>query len=127
MFKRNRTLATIADQSSTLRILYPSFYDCSAAVDGARASVCIRALPSVQHSLKSRDVSSKPILISPAATESVIVDEQQLFYYIVRPHDGSPSDLIASKQDRLNNCADDIEKRITTFARYQDVSAKDHK
>ena len=34
--------------------------------------------------------------ISPAAADIVIVDIQQLFYHIVWPHGGSPSDLIAS-------------------------------
>ena len=49
--------------------------------------------------------------ISPAATESVIVNQQEVFYYIVWQQGGSPSNLIASKQDRLSHYADDIERK----------------
>lgn len=61
----------------------------------------------------------------PTAADSVIVDVSQLFYHMVWPHGGSPSDLIASIQGNLNRYPDGIEK-IVVFDKYQDVSAKDH-
>ena len=63
--------------------------------------------------------------IFPTPADIVIVDISQLFYHIVWPHGGSPSDLIASIQGRLNHYPDDTEK-ILVFDKYQGVSAKDH-
>ena len=45
---------------------------------------------------------------SQAVDESFIVDDQQLFYDIELAHDGKPSDLIASMQDRLVHYTADI-------------------
>ena len=39
--------------------------------------------------------------ISPVAADIVIIDVSQLFYHIVWPHGGSPTDLIVSIQARL--------------------------
>ncbi|XP_014676492.1 PREDICTED: uncharacterized protein LOC106816405 [Priapulus caudatus] len=63
--------------------------------------------------------------VLPSATDIVIVDVSQLFYHIMWPHGGSPSDLIASIQCRLSRYPDGIAK-IIVFDKYQDVSAKDH-
>jgi len=39
---------------------------------------------------------------SPTAEAIVIVDVSQLFYHIVCPHGGVPSDLILAMQDRMS-------------------------
>ena len=61
----------------------------------------------------------------PTATDALIVDVSQLFYHIVWPHGGYPSDLIASIQTRLSRYPTNAEK-ILVFDKYQGVSAKDH-
>jgi hypothetical protein len=61
----------------------------------------------------------------PTPAEIVIVDVSQLFYRIVWPHGGSPSDLIASIHGRLSHYPDGTEK-IIVFDKYEDISAKDH-
>ena len=38
----------------------------------------------------------------PCTAETIIVDVSQLFYHIVWPHGGSPSDIIASVKSRLS-------------------------
>ena len=48
-----------------------------------------------------------------------------LFYHIVWPHGGSPSDLIASIQGRLSHYPDGT-KKVVVFDKYKDISAKDH-
>ena len=53
------------------------------------------------------------------------MDVSQLLYHIVWPHDGSPLDLIASMQDRLDRYPDRTKKTIV-FDKYQSISAKDH-
>ena len=63
--------------------------------------------------------------ISPTAPDIVIVDVSQLFYHIVWPYGGNPSDLIASIRVRLSRYPDGAEK-VILFDKYQDVSAKDH-
>ena len=61
----------------------------------------------------------------PIAPEILIVDVSQLFYHMVWPHGGSPSDLIASIQSHLKRYSNDIDK-IIVFDKYHDISAKDH-
>jgi len=61
----------------------------------------------------------------PVPPDVVIVDTSQLFYHIVWPHGGSPTDLIASIQGRLSHYPFGTEK-ILVFDKYHDVSAKDH-
>ena len=39
--------------------------------------------------------------ISPKSADTIIVDVSQLFYHITWPHGGSPSDLVASIEERL--------------------------
>ena len=63
--------------------------------------------------------------IYPKSADTLIVDVSQLFYHMVWPHGGSPSDLIASIEERLNNYRD-ASKKIVVFDKYLDVSAKDH-
>ena len=63
--------------------------------------------------------------ILPVPADIVIVDVSQLFYHIVWPHGGSPSDLIASIQGRLSHYPDGTEK-VVVFNKYKDISAKDH-
>ena len=58
--------------------------------------------------------------IFPTLADIIIIDVPQLFYHIVWPLGGWPSDLIASTQGRLSHYPDGTEKK------YQDVSAKDH-
>ena len=61
----------------------------------------------------------------PTATDALIVDVSQLFYHIVWPRGGYPSDLIASIQTRLS-CYPTNAEKILVFDKYQGVSAKDH-
>lgn len=61
----------------------------------------------------------------PVAADTLIVDVSQLFYHIVWPHGGCPSDLITSIESRLQHYAEGTEK-IIVFDKYQGVSAKDH-
>ena len=63
--------------------------------------------------------------ILPVPADIVIVDVSQLFYHIVWPHGGNPSDLIASIQGRLSHYPDGTEK-VVVFDKYTDISAKDH-
>jgi len=63
--------------------------------------------------------------ISPTAAAIVIVDVSRLFYHIVWPHGGVPSDLILAIQDRMNQYPEQTEK-VVVFDKYHDVSAKDH-
>ena len=62
--------------------------------------------------------------ISAKSADTIIVDVSQLFYHISWPYGGSPSDLIASIEERLSNYPD--ANKIVVFDKYQDVSAKDH-
>ena len=62
---------------------------------------------------------------SPRPPDVVIVDVSQLFYHIVWPHGGTPTDLIASIQSRLRRYPDETDK-IVVFDKYHNVSAKDH-
>ena len=62
---------------------------------------------------------------SSAIADIFIVDVSQLFYHMVWPHGGSASDLMTSKQNRLNSYPDETEK-IIVFDTYLDVSSKDH-
>ena len=63
--------------------------------------------------------------ILPVPADIVIVDVSQLFYHIVWPHGGSPSDLIASIQGRLSHYPDGTEK-VVVFDKYKYIiSAKD--
>jgi hypothetical protein len=50
--------------------------------------------------------------ILPTPADIVIVYVSQLLYHIVWPHGGSPSDLIASIQGRLNRYPDGTEKKF---------------
>ena len=61
----------------------------------------------------------------PTDTDALIVDVSQLFYHIVWPHGGYPSDLIASIQTRLSRYPTNAEE-ILVFDKYQGVSVKDH-
>lgn len=61
----------------------------------------------------------------PIAADIVIIDVSQLFYHIVWPHGGSPSDLIASIRGRLSRYPNGTDK-VIVFDKYHDVSAKDH-
>lgn len=61
---------------------------------------------------------------SPPIADTIIVDVSQLFYHIVWPHGGSPSDLIASITARLNHYPG--AEKVVVFDKYKDVSAKDH-
>ena len=63
--------------------------------------------------------------IPPTPADIVIVDVSQLFYHIVWPHGGSPTDLMGSIQGRLSQYLDDTEI-VIVFDKYHDVSAKDH-
>ena len=72
--------------------------------------------------------SARVFDISPTVADVVIMDVRQLFFHIVwtyRTYGGSPSDLIASFQDRLSHYPDGTNK-IIVFDKYQDISAKDH-
>ena len=62
--------------------------------------------------------------ISAKSADTVIVDVSQLFYHISWPYGGSPSDLIASIEERLSNYPDS--NKIVVFDKYQEISAKDH-
>ena len=62
---------------------------------------------------------------TPATADIVIVDVQQLLYRIVRPHGGSPSDVIESTRRRLSRYPHEAEK-IIVFDKYQYISARDH-
>ena len=59
------------------------------------------------------------------APDAVIVDVSQLFYHIVWPHGGIPSDLIASIKGCLSRYPNNADK-IIVFDKYQGISAKDH-
>ena len=61
----------------------------------------------------------------PTAPDAVIVDVSQLFYHIVWPHGGIPSDLIASIKGCLSRYPNNADK-IIVFDKYQGISAKDH-
>ena len=61
----------------------------------------------------------------PMAPEIVIIDVSQLFYHMVWPHGGSPSNLIASIQSYLGRYPNDTDK-IVVFDKYNTLSAKDH-
>ena len=63
--------------------------------------------------------------IYPKPADTLIVDVSRVFYHTVLSHGGSPSDLIASIEERLSNYSDAI-KKIVVFDKYQDISAKDH-
>ena len=63
--------------------------------------------------------------ISPKPADTLIVDVSQLFYHMIWPHGGIPSDLVASIEERLGNYPDATMK-IVVFDKYQDISAKDH-
>ena len=63
--------------------------------------------------------------ILPEAANTVIVNVSQLFYHIVWPHGGTPSNLIVSIQSRLSYYTDGA-KKIIVFDKYKDISAKDH-
>ena len=69
--------------------------------------------------------SARVFDISPTVADVVIMDVRQLFFHIVCTYGGSPSDLIASFQDRLSHYPDGTNK-IIVFDKYQDISAKDH-
>lgn len=61
----------------------------------------------------------------PTAPDTIILDVSQLFYHIVWPHGGAPSDLISSIKAFLSRYSDDADK-IVVFDKYQGTSAKDH-
>ena len=63
--------------------------------------------------------------ILPVPADIAIVDVSQLFYHIVWPHGGSPSDLIASIQGRLSHYPDGTEK-VIVFYKCKYIYAKDH-
>lgn len=63
--------------------------------------------------------------ISPSHADTVIVDVSQLFYHMVWPYGGTPSDLISSIHDRLRIYRETT-KTVVVFDKYQDTSAKDH-
>ena len=63
--------------------------------------------------------------ISPKSADTIIVNVSQLFYHITWPHGGSPSDLVASIEERLCYYLN-ATKKIVVFDKYQDISAKDH-
>ncbi len=58
--------------------------------------------------------------VLPTPADIVIVDVSQLFYHIVWPHGGGPTDLIASIQGRSGHYKDGTET-IIVFDNYQDV------
>ena len=49
---------------------------------------------------------------SPRSPNTLIVDVSQLFYHIVWPHGGTPSDLIASIKDKLGHYSKAIKKLL---------------
>ena len=49
----------------------------------------------------------------------------QLFYCIIWPHVSSPSELIASNEEHLNNYLE-ASKKIVFFDKYQYISAENH-
>lgn len=61
----------------------------------------------------------------PSTPDTIILDVSQLFYHIVWPQGGSPSDLISSIKARTSRYSDDADK-IVVFDKYQGISAKDH-
>ena len=61
----------------------------------------------------------------PTIPDTIISDVSQLFYHIVWPHSGAPSDLISSIKARTSRYSDDADK-IAVFDKYQGISAKDH-
>ncbi len=89
-------------------------------------SSLINELGCLRKSNKSGLVKRLGVLeTSPIAPEILIVDVSQLFYHIVWPHGGSPSDLIASIKSHLRRYSSDTDK-IVVFDKYHDISAKDH-
>jgi len=72
----------------------------------------------IVHRLGVTEISSK-------SAETLVVDVSQLLYHIVWPHDGTPSDLIASMQDRLDDYPERT-KKVLVIDKYQGISAKDH-
>ena len=80
----------------------------------------------LRKSMKSDLVKRLGVIdISAKYADTIIVDVSQLFYHIRWPYGGSPSDLIASIEERLSIYYPDANK-IVVFDKYQDVSAKDH-
>ena len=65
------------------------------------------------------------VATSPKSADTIIVDVSQLFYHIIWPHGGSPSELIASIEERLSKYPE-ATKKIVVFDKYHDISAKDH-
>ncbi|KAK3098071.1 hypothetical protein FSP39_015885 [Pinctada imbricata] len=63
--------------------------------------------------------------ITPDNPDMVIVDVSQLFYRIVWPFGGKPSDLVDSIKERLNHYPNES-KKVIVFDKYENVSAKDH-
>ena len=61
--------------------------------------------------------------MSPTAAGVVVADVVQLFFLIICPYGGSPSDPIASILGHLSHYPDGTEKS-TVFDKYQDVSAE---
>ena len=49
----------------------------------------------------------------------------QLFYSIIWPHVGCPSDFITLDEEHLSNYPE-ASKKIVVFDKYQDIFAKDH-
>ena len=56
---------------------------------------------------------------------SDLIAFSQLFYHVVWPHGGSPSDLIASIQSQVR-CYPNATEKIIVFDKYHNISAKDH-
>ena len=65
------------------------------------------------------------VVTSPKSADTIIVDVSQLFYHIIWPHGGSPSELIASIEELLSKYSE-ATKKIVVFDKYHDISAKDH-
>ncbi len=84
-------------------------------------SSLINELGCLRKSNKSRLVKRLGVLeTSPIAPDILIVDISQLFYHIVWPHGGSPSDLIASIKSHLRRYSSDTDK-IVVFDKYHDI------
>ena len=63
--------------------------------------------------------------LSAKPADTIIINVSQLFYHIVWPHGGSPSNMIASIQTQLSRYPCDS-KKVVAFDKYRDVSTKDH-
>ena len=63
--------------------------------------------------------------MNPYNPDMVIVDVSQLFYHIVWPFGGKPSDLVESIKERLTHYPNES-KKVIVFDKYENISAKDH-